>query len=137
MLTPEENTRVTRVGPGTPMGALMRRYWQPACLSSELPESDGAPLRVRLLGEDLIAFRDTSGAVGLVDAFQVRAADGDVLELQRAASVGLTVLWSVVGGVLFGGGLLATSSSRASSRSPIGIAKRSAAARTWRWRPRR
>jgi phenylpropionate dioxygenase-like ring-hydroxylating dioxygenase large terminal subunit len=69
MLTPEENTRVTRVGPGTPMGALMRRYWQPACLSSELPESDGAPLRVRLLGEDLIAFRDTSGAVGLVDAY--------------------------------------------------------------------
>ena len=69
MLTAEENARLTRVGPGTPMGALMRRYWQPACLSSELPESDGAPLRVRLLGEDLIAFRDTSGAVGLVDAY--------------------------------------------------------------------
>jgi len=69
MLTPEENARLTRVGPGTPMGTLMRRYWQPACLSSELPEPDGAPLRVRLLGEDLIAFRDTSGAVGLVDAY--------------------------------------------------------------------
>src|SRR3982750_1110878 len=69
MLTPEENQRLTRVSRGTPMGKLLRRYWQPACLSSELPEPDGAPLRVRLLGEDLIAFRDTSGAVGLVDAF--------------------------------------------------------------------
>ncbi len=69
MTTPEENTRLTRVGPGTPMGALLRRYWQPACLSSELPEPDGAPLRVRLLGEDLIAFRDSTGAAGIVDAF--------------------------------------------------------------------
>ena len=69
MLKPQENERVTAVGPGTPMGNVMRRYWQPAALSSELPENDGAPLRVRLLGEDLIAFRDTSGKVGLVDAF--------------------------------------------------------------------
>src|SRR6476619_3041139 len=51
------------------MGALLRRYWQPACLSSELSEPDGAPLRVRLLGEDLIAFRDTEGRIGLVDAY--------------------------------------------------------------------
>ena len=69
MLTPEENARITRVGRGTPMGTLMRRYWHPACLSAELPEADGAPIRVRLLGEDLIAFRDTNGTVGLVDAF--------------------------------------------------------------------
>ncbi len=69
MLTAEENTRLTRVSPGTPMGTLMRRYWQPACLSSELREPDGAPLRVRLMGEDLIAFRDTSGKAGLVDAY--------------------------------------------------------------------
>src|SRR3954447_11698825 len=69
MLTPEENQRLTRVSRGTPMGELLRRYWQPACLSSELPENDGAPLRVRLLGEDLIAFRDTEGKVGLVDAY--------------------------------------------------------------------
>jgi phthalate 4,5-dioxygenase len=69
MLTAGENERITRVGPGTPAGALFRRYWQPACLSSELPERDGAPLRLRLLGEDLIAFRDSTGAVGLVDAF--------------------------------------------------------------------
>ena len=69
MLTQAENERLTRVGPGTPMGTLMRRYWQPALLSSELPEPDGAPVRVRLLGEDLVAFRDTNGDVGLVDAF--------------------------------------------------------------------
>ena len=69
MLTPQENDRLTRVAPGTPMGTLMRRYWQPACLSSELPEKDGAPLRVRLLCENLVAFRDSEGKVGLVDAF--------------------------------------------------------------------
>ena len=55
--------RLTRVGPGTPMGNVFRRYWLPAALSSELPEPDGAPVRVRLLGEDLIAFRETSGKV--------------------------------------------------------------------------
>jgi phenylpropionate dioxygenase-like ring-hydroxylating dioxygenase large terminal subunit len=69
MLTVEENERVTRIGPGTPAGKLFRRYWWPMCLSSELPEPDGAPLRVRLLGEDLIAFRDTTGSVGLVEAY--------------------------------------------------------------------
>jgi phthalate 4,5-dioxygenase oxygenase subunit len=69
MLKPQDNERVTRVGPGTPMGSVMRQYWLPALLSEELPENDGAPLRVRLLGEDLIAFRDTEGNVGLVDAF--------------------------------------------------------------------
>lgn len=69
MLTPAENERLVRVGPGTPGGALFRRYWQPALMSSELPENDGAPVRVRLLGEDLVAFRDSKGDVGLVDAF--------------------------------------------------------------------
>ena len=60
MLSREENERLTRVGADT-LGKLLRRYWLPACLSSELPEPDGAPLRVRLLAEDLIAFRDTEG----------------------------------------------------------------------------
>ena len=69
MLKHEDNEKISRVGPGTPMGNLMRRYWQPAALSSELPERDGAPIRVRLLGEDLIAFRDSDGKVGLVDAY--------------------------------------------------------------------
>jgi phthalate 4,5-dioxygenase oxygenase subunit len=69
MLKREDNERITRVGPGTSMGEVMRRYWQPALLSEELPENDGAPMRVRLLSEDLIAFRDSTGKVGLVDAF--------------------------------------------------------------------
>ncbi|MBM3609144.1 MAG: Rieske 2Fe-2S domain-containing protein, partial [Alphaproteobacteria bacterium] len=69
MLRKEDNEKLTRIGPGTPGGEFMRRYWQPAAMSSELPAKDGAPLRVRLLGEDLIAFRDSNGDVGLVDAY--------------------------------------------------------------------
>jgi phenylpropionate dioxygenase-like ring-hydroxylating dioxygenase large terminal subunit len=66
MLSREENELITRVGPGTPMGNLMRQYWLPAMLSTELPGPDSDPVRVRLLGENLIAFRDTSGQVGLL-----------------------------------------------------------------------
>jgi len=65
MLTKEDNDILTRVGPGTLMGNLLRRYWTPALLSSEIPEPDSPPIRVRLLGEDLIAFRDTDGKAGL------------------------------------------------------------------------
>jgi hypothetical protein len=60
---PEDNERLVRVGSGTPMGTMLRRYWQPVLMSSELPEKDGAPVRVRILAEDLIAFRDTEGRV--------------------------------------------------------------------------
>lgn len=66
MLSKEDNELLTRVGPGTRMGNLLRHYWIPALISTELPEPDGPPLRVRLLGEDLIAFRDTAGRVGLL-----------------------------------------------------------------------
>ena len=69
MLSREDNERITRVSRGTPMGEVMRRYWQPILMVSEISEPDGAPVRVRLLGEDLIAFRDTNGKVGLVDAY--------------------------------------------------------------------
>jgi phenylpropionate dioxygenase-like ring-hydroxylating dioxygenase large terminal subunit len=69
MLTREENERITRVGPGTPMGDLLRRYWVPALLSSELPEPDCPPVRAKLLGEPLVAFRDTSGRIGLLEEF--------------------------------------------------------------------
>ena len=68
MLTKEENEQLTRVGPGTLMGELMRQYWMPALLSSELPEPDGSTVRVRLLGEDLVAFRDSNGRLGLLGA---------------------------------------------------------------------
>src|SRR5919197_250172 len=66
MLKPEDNELITRVGPGTPMGSFMREYWLPAMLSSELPRPDADPVRVLLLGEKLIAFRDTNGNVGLL-----------------------------------------------------------------------
>ena len=66
MLTAADNEMLTRVGPGTPMGNLMREYWMPACLSSEL-KADGEPMRLMLLGEQLIAFRDTDGRVGIME----------------------------------------------------------------------
>jgi phthalate 4,5-dioxygenase len=69
MLKPENNERLVRVGPGKPAGELMRRYWQPALLCEELPENDCPPVRVRLLCEDLVAFRDSAGRIGLVDAY--------------------------------------------------------------------
>ena len=68
MLRPEENDLLTQTGPGTLMGALFRRFWLPALLSSELPEPDCPPLRIRLCSEDLVAFRDTAGRVGIVGA---------------------------------------------------------------------
>lgn len=67
MLSAEENKRLTRTGPGTPMGELFRRFWIPVLLSEELPEPDCPPVRVTVMGQDLLAFRDTSGSVGLVD----------------------------------------------------------------------
>jgi phenylpropionate dioxygenase-like ring-hydroxylating dioxygenase large terminal subunit len=66
MLSKEDNELLCRVGPGTPMGNLMRQYWIPALRSDELPVPDGAPMRLRLLGEDLIAFRTTSGTPGII-----------------------------------------------------------------------
>jgi phthalate 4,5-dioxygenase oxygenase subunit len=66
MLTEPDNVLLTRTGPKTPMGDLFRRFWQPVLLSAELPEPDGPPVRVMILGEDLRAFRTTDGSVGLV-----------------------------------------------------------------------
>src|SRR5579863_9521579 len=69
MTTHEQNDFLTLSGPGTPAGTLMRRYWIPALLSSEIPEPDCPPVRLKLLGERLIAFRDTDGRVGVMDEF--------------------------------------------------------------------
>ncbi|MBL8376884.1 MAG: Rieske 2Fe-2S domain-containing protein [Burkholderiales bacterium] len=66
MLSAEDNVLLTRTGPNTPMGEYFRRFWQPVALSSELLP-DGAPLRVRILGQDWVAFRSADGRVGLVD----------------------------------------------------------------------
>jgi phthalate 4,5-dioxygenase len=65
----DENILLTQTGAGTPMGALFRRYWLPALLASELPGPDCPPVRVQLLGERLIAFRDSEGRIGLLDEF--------------------------------------------------------------------
>ena len=67
MLSTAENERLTRVGPGTPMGELMRRYWQPVAVTSELNKRPTTP--VRILGEDLVLYRDRSGEYGLLDRF--------------------------------------------------------------------
>ena len=67
MLSKEDNDILTQTGQGTPMGDLVRRFWVPALLASEVAEADGAPKRFRLLGEDLIAFRNTDGKVGILE----------------------------------------------------------------------
>jgi len=69
MLAAERSELLIRVGRGTPVGELFRRYWLPVLLADELPEPDCAPVRVQLLGELLVAFRDTSGRLGLIDEF--------------------------------------------------------------------
>ena len=69
MLTDEDNLLLARVGPGTPMGELFRRFWLPALLSSEVETPDSPPVRLRILHEDLLAFRDSSGRVGIVEAY--------------------------------------------------------------------
>jgi phthalate 4,5-dioxygenase oxygenase subunit len=69
MLTAEDNALITQTNRGTPMGELFRRFWLPALVPDELPEADCPPIRTRILGEDLVAFRDTNGKVGIVSAF--------------------------------------------------------------------
>ena len=66
MLSLEENELLTRIKSGTPMGELIRRYWIPALLSEEISAPDCPPVRVRLLGEELVAFRDSQGRIGLL-----------------------------------------------------------------------
>src|SRR5258705_5656540 len=69
MFPVERNELLARVGRGTPIGELFRRYWLPVLLGEELPEPDCAPVRVKLLGERLLAFRDTQGRLGLIGEF--------------------------------------------------------------------
>jgi phthalate 4,5-dioxygenase len=69
MLRPEDNRFLTESGAGTGMGELIRRFWVPVLLSEELPEADGEPKKVTVMGEELLAFRDTRGVVGLIDQY--------------------------------------------------------------------
>ena len=68
MLSRADNETITRVGPGTPMGNYLRRFWTPILLSSELPDRDGDPVETRILSEDVVLFRDTNGTVGMLEA---------------------------------------------------------------------
>ena len=76
MTTEAESELLTRVGPGTPMGALMREYWLPALRSSEVV-AGGDPVRLMLLGEKLIAFRDKSGKLGVMDYYRMQNIQAD------------------------------------------------------------
>ena len=67
MLKPEDNELLCRVGPGTPMGELFRRFWVPALIPSEIAEPDCDPGKLRLWGEDLVACRDTNGRIGVLE----------------------------------------------------------------------
>ena len=69
MLRKEQNDILTQTGPGTPMGNMFRAYWIPALLAEELPNNDCPPVRVKLLGERLLAVRDSNGNYGLIDEF--------------------------------------------------------------------
>ena len=91
MLSREENDLLTRTGPGTPMGEMMRRYWIPALLSWEIPEPDCPPVRVKLFAEPLVMFRDSDGRIGLLDEFCAHR--GTSLWLGRNEQRGLRCVW--------------------------------------------
>src|SRR4051812_26202016 len=67
MLSREDNLQICCVGPDTPMGQAMRRFWIPVLSTYQLPEPDCDPVRVEILGEKLVGFRDTRGVVGILD----------------------------------------------------------------------
>jgi phthalate 4,5-dioxygenase len=69
MLSKADNELLVRNGPGTPMGTLYRRFWAPVMLASELGGPDSPPVRVNVMGENLVAFRDSDGKLGLLDAY--------------------------------------------------------------------
>lgn len=91
MLTREDNERLCRVGPGTAMGNVFRRYWLPVCVSTQIAGRDSAPLRVSLLGERLIAFRDSAGKVGVME--ELCAHRGASLALGRVEEGGIRCLY--------------------------------------------
>ena len=91
MVTQAENETLVRVGPGTDMGELMRRYWHPVATSAQLPEPDCNPLRTKLLGERFVVFRDSEGKVGMLDELCMHR--GASLALGRVEEGGITCLY--------------------------------------------
>src|ERR1700688_1290565 len=68
-LRAQQNEFITRTRPGTPMGEMFRRHWTPVLMAEELPENDCPPVRVKVLSERLVAFRDSRGRLGLIAEF--------------------------------------------------------------------
>lgn len=91
MLSHEDNERLVRVGPGTPMGETMRRYWHPVATTEQLPDPDGKPLRIQLLSERFVLFRDTAGTVGMLDELCMHR--GASLAIGRNEEGGLRCLY--------------------------------------------
>jgi phthalate 4,5-dioxygenase len=91
MLTHEENETLCRVGPDTKMGKVMRRYWHPIAVSEQLPKPDCDPLRVTLLGQNFVAFRDTEGRVGVLNELCMHR--GASLALGRTENNGIRCLY--------------------------------------------
>jgi phthalate 4,5-dioxygenase len=91
MLSREDNETLCRVGPGTRMGAVMRRYWHPIATSAQVPKPDCAPLRTKLLGQQFVVFRDTAGKVGVLDEHCMHR--GVSLALGRVEEGGIRCLY--------------------------------------------
>ena len=91
MLTAEENERLCRVGPDTPMGKVLRRYWTPAFQLGDLPGPDCRPIQVPLLGENFVAFRDTNGTLGFLDELCLHR--GASLAIGRVEDCGIRCLY--------------------------------------------
>ncbi|MGH7074360.1 MAG: Rieske 2Fe-2S domain-containing protein [Stellaceae bacterium] len=91
MLTQDENDRLCRIGPGTPMGALFRRFWVPICTADRLPHPGCAPLAERLLGEDFVVFRNGNGVVGVLNEICMHR--GASLALGRVEDCGIRCIY--------------------------------------------
>ena len=91
MISQAENDRLCRIGPGTPMGAVFRRFWMPICTSDRLPDPGGAPLAQRLLGENFVVFRNGEGKVGVLDEFCLHR--GASLALGRVEDCGIRCIY--------------------------------------------
>jgi phthalate 4,5-dioxygenase len=91
MLTVEENERLCKVGPDTPMGKVLRRYWTPAFQLGDVPEPDCPPIQVTVLGESFVAFRDTNGRLGFLDELCLHR--GASLALGRVEECGIRCLY--------------------------------------------
>ena len=89
MLTREENELMCQTGPGTPMGEFCRRFWTPVLLSEELPEPDCPPVQTKIYSEHLVAFRDTSGRVGVLGGVLSPPAVQPLLRSQRGRRTAL------------------------------------------------